>query len=146
MLPWPAKRVLAQACFWLVRVRLALAHRSFAAVLQRVRRWAEAERAPDTTVAGWGSVRTMCHLVERAARGLPGRYTCLPQALAGYVICARRGRRTVLRVGVNRASADNGEELTAHAWLELEDGTVVLGDIPRLRDFRVFDRAEELIL
>ena len=70
------------------------------------------------------------------------RYTCLPQALAGYVVCARHGYRVQLRAGI--ACRPDGT-YHAHAWLEYE-GYVILGDLPDLAEFAAFDRVEELVL
>ncbi|MBE0592472.1 MAG: lasso peptide biosynthesis B2 protein [Gemmatimonadales bacterium] len=61
--------------------------------------------------------------VERANRFVPGRGTCLHEALAGQVILVRRGFRARLQIGVKKDDAGN---LAAHAWVEV-DGAVVIG-------------------
>lgn len=68
------------------------------------------------------------------------RYTCLPQALAGYVLCAERGYRVDLRLGV--ASPETG--FRAHAWLEYE-GSVILGEMVGMDELAVVRRSEELL-
>jgi len=53
--------------------------------------------------------------VTRAARHVPFRAVCLPQAMAARVMLRRRGVASVMRFGAGR-----GEEkpLDAHAWLD----------------------------
>ena len=64
-----------------------------------------------------------------------------PQALAGYVLCARHGYNVRLRAGIKR---NEDGEFAAHAWLEHE-GSVVLGDLPDLTEFVPFDGVEDLV-
>lgn len=61
-------------------------------------------------------------LVALAARHAPGRRTCLEDALVLAWTLRREGVEAVVRIGVAR----DGEELTAHAWLEYA-GRVILG-------------------
>ena len=139
-LPLREKILFWNVCRALIRVRRDLARKPFPSALSRVKR--SALRAVSGAAHARFDVRTICRAVERAARYLPGRYLCLPQALAGYEVCARYGRRPVLRVGANRGS---GGPIEAHAWLE-SDGAVVLGDLPDLSHFRVFEKTDELVL
>ena len=152
------RRLLYQSCYWLVRVRRRLERKPFQQVLQRVKRWAgtgnvgrsgagscpagarDSARAPGAAGEA-AELRALCSWIERCARNLPGRYTCLPQALAGYIVCTRHGYAPELRVGVARGPQ---AELQAHAWLEF-DGKVILGDLPDLQNYRVFDQAERLV-
>jgi hypothetical protein len=62
--------------------------------------------------------------VSVAGRCLPKAGNCLAQALATQVMLGRRGHDTTLRIGVARS--DDGQCL-AHAWLEAENGRVVIG-------------------
>ena len=62
--------------------------------------------------------------VTLAARHVPWNAVCLPQAIAGRLMLARRGCSSTLHCGVGRG-ADGG--LVAHAWLE-SNGAVILGE------------------
>ncbi|TVR58253.1 MAG: lasso peptide biosynthesis B2 protein [Spirochaetaceae bacterium] len=125
-------------CLRLVQIRFRLARWPFPAVLRHVRIAAARCRKIDDPAM---TARRIGGWVARAARVLPGRYLCLPQALTAYVECSRYGLDPKLRVGVMR-SADARFE--AHAWLE-HDGEIVVGYLPNLDEFRVFDRAGELV-
>ncbi len=52
--------------------------------------------------------------VTRAARYVPFRAVCLPQAIAAQVMLSRRGVASVMHFGVLKKP---GEALAAHAWL-----------------------------
>ena len=139
-LPLKEKILYWNVCRALIRVRRDLSRKPFPSVLSRVKR--SALRPVSDSDDARFDVATVCRAVERTARYLPGRYLCLPQALVGYAICSRYGSRPALRVGVNRTAS---ETLHAHAWLEY-NGAVVLGDLPDLSLFRVFEKTEELVL
>ena len=125
-------------CLRLVQIRLRLARWPFPAVLRYVRVSAgRCTRIDDPAM----TARRIGGWVTRAARVLPGRYLCLPQALTAYIECSRFGLDSKLRVGVTRGADDRFE---AHAWLEHE-GEIVVGYLPNLEEFRVFDRAGELV-
>jgi hypothetical protein len=126
-------------CYWLRRIGLALARKPFSMVLLEVKSVARAKRF-ETGADIDPSV--ICAAVRRCAANLMPRYTCLPQALVGYLLCMRYGYRVRLRAGIVRRK---DKEFLAHAWLE-HDGEVVLGDLPHLSEFAAFDRAEELVL
>ena len=134
----PAEKILLlQSCFQLRHIRIALARKPFKTVLEDVKRRAvsgpvsrEANPAP----------RKICGWIERCASNLPGTYTCLPKALAGFLLCGRYGHRTKLCFGAAR-SEEAG--FHAHAWLEY-DGEVVLGDLPDLENFHPFEQDDEL--
>lgn len=53
--------------------------------------------------------------VTRAARHLPGRAVCLPQAMAARIMLTRRGIRSVLHFG---AAKGRDKPLDTHAWLD----------------------------
>jgi hypothetical protein len=61
--------------------------------------------------------------VVAASRLLPGRSSCLAQALAARILLRRQGLPCEIRIGVNRTSRG---DIEAHAWLASE-GQVVLG-------------------
>jgi hypothetical protein len=66
------------------------------------------------------AAREVGHTVERIARRLPWRPTCLRQALATRWLLRRRGIPTVMHLGV--ASA---REMDAHAWVTVHHWSVV---------------------
>lgn len=61
--------------------------------------------------------------VQTAARNVPWPAVCLPQAMAAKAMLARRGRSSVLCVGV--IPSESGS-LLLHAWLEVR-GRLVTG-------------------
>src|SRR3954451_16466210 len=63
--------------------------------------------------------------VHRAARLLPWRPTCLPQAVATRAMLRRRGIDCVSHLGVVGT-----DPFTAHAWVTV-NGSVVLGGLTR---------------
>ena len=67
--------------------------------------------------------RRVSNAIERAARIVPWRCVCLPQAMAGKLMLALRGYPSTVRLGVSRATG----VLQAHAWLEA-GGTIVTGE------------------
>jgi hypothetical protein len=58
-----------------------------------------------------------------AARNLPFEAVCLPQAMAGKAMLARRGAASAVCIGVGR---DADDAMLMHAWLEAGD-TIVTG-------------------
>ena len=57
--------------------------------------------------------------------GLPGMHVlCLPRALAAHAMLRRRGIASRLCLGVAR----NGDELAAHAWIEVGEKKIIGGD------------------
>jgi len=65
--------------------------------------------------------------VTRAARYLPFRAVCLPQAMAARTMLARRGVASMLHFG----AATNGDgKVTAHAWLDAAGAEVTGYPVP----------------
>jgi hypothetical protein len=75
-------------------------------------------------------VARIARLIARIGAIIP-RTDCLPRALTGYLLLARRGYPVVLRIGVMNSLTGS---FAAHAWLELH-GNVVLGNLPDLAAF-----------
>ena len=69
--------------------------------------------------------------IERARRGVPGVYKCLPQAYAGHLLLHRHGYASTVQVGVAR---DAQGRVEAHAWVERE-GKILIGELPDLGRF-----------
>lgn len=63
--------------------------------------------------------------VSLAARHVPWSAVCLPRAMAGKFMLARRGIGSTLHLGAGRSGVS--DKLEAHAWLTVED-VVVLGE------------------
>jgi hypothetical protein len=70
-------------------------------------------------------VKRIAWALDASTHRIPsfGRGPCLAQALAGQWLLRRRGLPAELCIGVVRRP---GEELLAHAWVEI-DGMVVIG-------------------
>ncbi|MBS0472124.1 MAG: lasso peptide biosynthesis B2 protein [Proteobacteria bacterium] len=60
-------------------------------------------------------VRVVSWAVTRAARYVPFRAVCLPQAIAAMALLKRRGIASVMHFGVRK---EPGKALDAHAWLD----------------------------
>lgn len=58
--------------------------------------------------------------------------TCLPLALAGYVLMTQNGHKADLHIGVAK---DDMARLEAHAWLTF-DGDMILGKIEDIARFK----------
>jgi hypothetical protein len=123
-LPAREKALLVQATLLLAAIRLGLSWLPFATVRGMLARLAaignrKDQQSEDSARATERSVWA----IETAGRHFPKIGTCLHQALAAYVLLARRGCRSNLRIGVKR-SADG--KFAGHAWLE-KDGHILIG-------------------
>ena len=72
--------------------------------------------------------RHLSRVVDRAASRLPFEYRCLPRAMALHWMLTRRGKPTILVIGVLPGSR-RGHLDDLHAWVEL-DGDVLIGASP----------------
>lgn len=79
---------------------------------------------------------TIAQALDRARRGVPGIYKCLPVAYAGHLLLHRHGHRSTVQVGVAR---DAEGKVEAHAWVE-QGGRVLIGELPDLGRFVPFPR------
>src|SRR5712671_132842 len=116
------RRAVVEAVVLIGAVRIALPILPFRTLRRLLDRWRHHRTArplPASRIA-WA--------VATAASRLPGRNTCLVQALAAQALLGRHGHVTELRVGVARAN----DGIEAHAWLE-QDGRPVFGEPDRLR-------------
>lgn len=77
----------------------------------------------------------IAHLVDAAARRIPGRPACLTRSVTLCCLLRRRGLPATLRVGVRKSEG----RLEAHAWVEL-DGVVVNDRDDVARQFPPFER------
>ncbi|MFT3966509.1 MAG: lasso peptide biosynthesis B2 protein [Sphingobium sp.] len=102
----------------LLAVRVAL-------LLMPWRRLARWMPVADGAAPDW-QLRHAIRAVGQAARIVPGA-TCLPQAVAGRILCAAIGQATLIRIGVRR---DGAGKVMAHAWLVDGRGRILLGGTP----------------
>jgi hypothetical protein len=115
---WRFRGRVVEAFCWLQLCRLMLACVGY----HRLRRF-----LPSGTAMAPGTVTSeVTRAIMRAARVAP-RSLCLPQALAGQIMLARRGFAAQIRVGVRQAAPG---QLAAHAWL-MSGETVILGGTAR---------------
>ena len=115
------RALLAEAAAYLFAARLALIFIPFPRLARHLGAFvppadARATQAATTIVAdqallaedvGWA--------VTRAARYVPFRAVCLPQAMAARVMLKRRGVKSVMHFG---AAKGTDKLLEAHAWLD----------------------------
>jgi transglutaminase superfamily protein len=113
------RRLVVEAAWWFVVLRVALRLLPF----ERVARYAErrhqkgrADLAVATGRIGWATAAV--------ARRLAPPRSCLAQALTAQVMLGRRGRPAEIRFGVRREEG----RLDAHAWLECEGEVLVGGE------------------
>ncbi len=81
------------------------------------------QRAPESSACDAATVMAVRQAVTVAARNVPWKAVCLPQAMAAKAMLARRGHGSALHIGAGMA--DRG--LMAHAWL-VAGGEVVVGE------------------
>ena len=115
------RALLIEAAFWLLTARLALLFLPFPRIAGRLGTFvpagdprvlqAKAAASPKQVrlagEIGWA--------VTRAARHVPFKAVCLPQAMAAQIMLRRRGVASVMRFGAVRATE---KTLEAHAWLD----------------------------
>ena len=86
------------------------------------------QRAPDTqsrsAECNTEAIAAVRQAVVMAARNVPWNAVCLPQAMAGKAMLARRGQGSALHIGA--AVPDRGTPM-AHAWL-VAGGEIVIGE------------------
>ncbi len=111
------RRLVGEAVVWLGLARLVLATIPFR-ILAR-----ELARVPESGTDDVSSVLRVRRAVKTAARHVPWKAVCLPQAIAAKIMLARRGCGSALHLG---AGFDGSGALIAHAWLVV-GGTVVMG-------------------
>ena len=110
----------------------SLRRKTFKAVLESIRD--QAVELPAAKMRPPG-LTDLCRWVNIWAAVLPGTYNCLPRALTAYVLCRQRGYPVELRLGV---ALDGETSFEAHAWVESE-GRIVLGNLPELEKFHIFN-------
>lgn len=118
-LPGSRRMLLVQAVLWLALARLALIFIPFRTLAGRFGTVASSDKPASTPPAQLDEsqldqARAVGWAVTRAARYVPFRAVCLPQAIAAQAMLSRRRIASVMHFGVMKKP---GEALAAHAWL-----------------------------
>ena len=120
--------LLLEAVTWLAIARVGSAFVPFQYLAPRFGKLSSAAQAgaqaglmPTQSDLQWA--REIGWAVTRAARYVPFRAVCLPQAIAAKTMLARRGIPSIMHFGV---SNQHGSSLQAHAWLDIQ-GVEVTG-------------------
>ncbi len=114
------RALLVEAGWWLLLARLALMTVPFSRIAPRLGRFVPPDEGrlrgfPLAPPAGPSELaRDVGWAVTLAARHVPFKAVCLPQAMAAKAMLGRRGVVSVLSFGVARTPRDG---LEAHAWL-----------------------------
>jgi len=113
--------LLAEAVLGLTAARLALIFVSFPRLARRLGTLV-ASTDPRAASAGIAAnpdqvdmAKEVSWAVTCAARYMPFRAVCLPQAMAAHSMLKRRSIASVMRFG---AGKEHGQPLDAHAWLQ----------------------------
>jgi len=123
------QRLLLRAACWLAVARLLIASVPF----RRLSAWLATESAPDCIEPEpelgpepeQELLRRIGRAVATAARHVPWRADCFPQAIAARMLLRRHGLPSTIHIGVTR---DEGKGLSGHAWLTCGK-TVVTGEM-----------------
>ncbi|WAH57641.1 lasso peptide biosynthesis B2 protein [Pseudomonas silvicola] len=121
--PWATRRLTAEAAVWLVLAAVALKVLPFRWIAARCGATGGPAQAVDPGIQAMPLLPQVGRAVERAARRLPLRLACLPQALAAKAMLQRRGIVSTLHLGMALAE---GRQMKAHAWLTAS-GVGVIG-------------------
>lgn len=117
-LPMRDRMFLLEAVLRLALARLSLNFVPFSVLASRLGAWTrpdlDSSVAPLLPVQQQDVVRKIGWAVTRAARYVPFRAVCLPQAIVAKAMLRRRGIASVMHFGV----AKTPEKLDAHAWLD----------------------------
>jgi Transglutaminase-like superfamily len=116
-----SRALLAEAVAYLLAARLALIFIPFPRLARRLGSFvppAEARASQvqsETTPEEARLAAEIGWAVTRAARYVPFKAVCLPQAMAARVMLKRRGVKSVMHFGAAKGMA---KPLDAHAWLD----------------------------
>ncbi|MDP3478283.1 MAG: lasso peptide biosynthesis B2 protein [Desulfoprunum sp.] len=127
-LPVVEKRFFFKAVYFLAVYRASLKLFSLQNLLTKVSRKSQADLGPLPVNI---PPKRMARLITVASSFVPFS-TCLSQALAGQILFARHGQKTILHVGVCNKPSTGFE---AHAWL-CQDGGIILGHLPDMDRYR----------
>jgi hypothetical protein len=128
-LPSRRKSLIVEAVLWLALARIALVAVPFRHLAARFGTVANAQAALSPTGRSEpqeATARDIGWAVTRAARYVPFRAVCLPQAIAAKAMLDRRDVPSTMHFGVKKP--DGGAALMAHAWLDA--GTIEVTGYP----------------
>lgn len=118
----PTKRLLiSEAIFFLLLARIQILILPFSRIASALGSLHEpsSRLATGTNPVDSQPAHEVSWAIQRAAAFLPFRLLCLPRALAGFRMLARRGVHARLHFGVPPQEHSRG--LTTHAWLDACD-------------------------
>ena len=122
-LPLRDKVLFIEAASSLTMATVALKTVPFARMAPHLgRHMAESPQVEETAITE--RARRVQWAVDTAARHLPWKPVCFPQAVAGTRMLRRRGIASTLYFGV-----DPGRDLDAHAWVRVGSVTVTGGPV-----------------
>jgi len=122
-LPLPEKALLIEAASSLTLATVALKTVPFARIARRLGRHMAESRTAEEAAVTERAARVQW-AIETAARHLPWKPVCFPQAVAGTLMLRRRGIQSTLYFGV-----DPGHDLDAHAWVRVGNLVVTGGPL-----------------
>ena len=132
----PRRGLLIEAAAWLLLARVALLVIPFPTLARRLGAFVPPTDERVTLAGRDGSARdaglaeAVGWAIFRAARHVPFKAVCLPQAMAARIMLRRRGVASVLHFG---AAKGQDKPFDAHAWLDAA-GVEVTG-YPVAKDF-----------
>lgn len=132
-LSWRRRSLLVEAMFWLAFARGALVvvpFRHLASRFGTVHKPGDAAPAVLQSSDQSAIAQEVGWAVTRAARYVPFRAVCLPQAIAAKAMLDRRGVASVMHFGVAKTP---GGPIDAHAWLNA--GPVEVTGFPVAQSF-----------
>jgi len=118
---WGERALLAEAAVELAAARLVLATRPFRQVGRRLGSFVSpsdprvAERRSPGPPDQAQTAARVSQAVIRAARHVPFRAVCLPQAMAAHAMLRRRGIDAAVHFGAQRGK---DKPIDAHAWVD----------------------------
>jgi len=118
-LPVAKKVLVVEASIWLALARVALLVVPFRHLAERFGSVANPQAVPSPSSLSEpqkATARDVSWAVTRAARYVPFRAVCLPQAIAAKAMLDRREVASTMHFGVKKP--DGGAALMAHAWLD----------------------------
>ena len=122
-IPWRERVLLVEATVLSQLFKLILARRGFAGARATANRLATVTVLALPRVRSAQQARRTGELVDLAGTVPKFTAVCLPRSLAAFVMLTRRGLRPHLRIG----TVLEGNDLRAHAWVEL-DGQAITVD------------------
>ena len=133
------KTLLLRSVALIVPLRIALWVLPSRAVFRLVARWSK--RPINGESRGRFTPEQIAWAVNASGGRLLGDGPCLTQALVLLLLFKRRGYPADLRIGVRQ---DGDGQIRAHAWVE-SAGSVVIGQVENLSDYKVLPRAESFV-